>query len=943
MNRARLLPLHLLTILALLPGLFAPLAASGTAQPGSDPSQQAAALLARMTPEERVGQLFLMTFQGSAISPDSPIYDLITNHHLGGVVLQAANDNIVDQSADPSAAPRQVRQLIQQLQEAEWNASQQPRVDPVSGQSFTPNYAPLWIALAQEGDGYPYDQILHGLTELPNEMAIGATWTPALATQVGNTLGKELSILGVNLLLGPSLDVLEAPQLDVTNNLGTRTFSGDPYWVSRMGQAYIRGVHQGGAGRVAVAARHFPGHGSSDRLPEEEVATVRKSLDELEAFDLAPFFSVTGQANDPVEVTDALMTSHIRYQGLQGNIRATTRPVSFDPQALSLLMDLPALSAWRQSGGVMVSDDLGNLAVRRFYELTSQTFDARRVALNAFLSGNDLLYIADFSSANAPDSYAEAVRTLDFFTQKYREDNAFAQRVDASAQRILTLKYRLYAHFDQPSVTASGAGSLDDLGKSGAVTFEVARRAATLLSPSQADLDNIIPDPPNQNDRIVFISDTRTAQQCRACPSFALLNERSLRDAVLRLYGPQAGGQVTANNLSSYNLENLQALLDRPQNSQPDLERDLGRANWIIISMLGNQSDRPSYQTLRRFLTERPDLFQQRRIILFAFSAPYYLDATNISKLTAYYALYSKAPQFIDVAAYLLFGELRAAGDPPVSVAGTGYNLNNALFPDPNLLFPLEYDLPAPTQTLTNTVTPAPPPAEFRVGDVVPLRAGIILDHNGNPVPDGTPVMFVVSYGSDASSSRQVAYTRAGVARTTYLVSNPGTLELRAESETARSNALRIDIPFPNGEGPNDETSTPTPTPEPTARPTNPPPTPTQVVIMVTPSPPAAPPRPGLNDWLIAVITSGLLAFSIFRLSVRVGQVRWGVRAGFLSLIGGLLAYSYLALKLPGSQALLTEGVSLNIFLFSLLGGILGLGGALGWRGITERSHVPYT
>ncbi len=940
MNRARLLPFHLLAILALLLRLFA--ASPVAAQPGPDPRQQAAALLARMTPEERVGQLFLMTFQGSSLTPESPIYDLIANHHLGGVALQAANNNIVDQSADPIAAPRQASQLIRQLQEIEWNASQQPRIDPTSGQSFTPNYAPLWIALAQEGDGYPYDQILRGLTELPNEMAIGATWTPALATQVGDVLGKELSILGVNLLLGPSLDVLEAPQLDVTNNLGTRTFGGDPYWVSRMGQAYIRGVHQGGAGRVAVAARHFPGHGSSDRLPEEEVATVRKSLDELEAFDLAPFFAVTGEARDPAEVTDALMTSHIRYQGLQGNIRATTRPVSFDPQALSLLMDLPALGAWRQSGGVMVSDDLGNLAVRRFYEMTSQTFDARRVALNAFLSGNDLLYIADFSSANAPDSYTEAVRTLDFFTQKYREDSAFAQRVDASAQRILSLKYRLYASFDLNSVATPASGSLEDLGKSGAVTFEVARRAATLLSPTQADLDNIIPDPPNQNDRIVFISDTRTAQQCKTCPPFALLNERSLRDAVLRLYGPQAGGQVTANNLASYDLDTLQALLDGSQNSQPDLERDLGRANWIVISMLGNQSDRPSYQTLRRFLTERPDLFQQKRIILFAFSAPYYLDATNISKLTAYYALYSKAPQFIDVAAYLLFGELRAAGDPPVSVAGTGYNLNNALFPDPNLLFPLEYDLPAPTQTLTSTVTPVPqPPPEFRMGDVAPLRAGLILDHNGNPVPDGTPVTFVVSYGSDASSSRQVAYTRGGIARTTYLVANPGTLELRAESEAARSNVLRLDIPFPNGEGPDDATASPSPTPEPTLPPTPPPPTPTQVVIVVTPTPPAAPPRPGLNDWLIAVVTSGLLAFGVFRISARAGQVRWGVRAGFLSLIGGLLAYSYLALKLPGSQALLAESITLNIFLFSLLGGILGLGGAMGWRAYSEHTRAP--
>ena len=38
-------------------------------------------------------------------------------------------------------------------------------------------------------------------------------------------------------------------------------------------------------------------------------------------------------------------------------------------------------------------------------------------------------------------------RTLDFFAQKYREDSTFAQRVDASVERILTLKFKLYPEF----------------------------------------------------------------------------------------------------------------------------------------------------------------------------------------------------------------------------------------------------------------------------------------------------------------------------------------------------------------------------------------------------------------------------------------------------------------------------------------------------------------
>ena len=44
--------------------------------------------------------------------------------------------------------------------------------------------------------------------------------------------------------------------------------------------------------------------------------------------------------------------------------------------------------------------------------------------------------------------------------------------------------------------------------------------------------------------------------------------------------------------------------------------------------------------------------------MVFAFNAPYYLDATDISKLTAYYAFYSKINPFIDVAARILFQEV---------------------------------------------------------------------------------------------------------------------------------------------------------------------------------------------------------------------------------------------------------------------------------------------
>src|SRR5574341_135234 len=189
------------------------------------PPPKVQAVLDSMTPEERVGQLFLVTLHGTDTGADSQIYDLIANHHVGGVVLLAENNNFVEEPDTVAGA----HQLISALQTIEWEATEG------STPPTRKAYAPLFIGITQEGDGVPHDQILSGLTPLPDAMAIGATWKTELAQQVGSVLGSELSALGFNFLLGPSLDVIESPNPSARSDLGTRVFGGDPFWVGQMG------------------------------------------------------------------------------------------------------------------------------------------------------------------------------------------------------------------------------------------------------------------------------------------------------------------------------------------------------------------------------------------------------------------------------------------------------------------------------------------------------------------------------------------------------------------------------------------------------------------------------------------------------------------------------------------------------------------------------------
>lgn len=906
------------TILLVL--VFNPLHAAPVAvHAQSSPRERAQALLDGLTPEERVGQLFLITFQGNDVTPESQIYDLIVNHHIGGVFLQWNNDNIV--------YPQTLQELLdltRRLQATEWSASQSMQVEPVSDFEFQPAFIPMLIGISQDGDGYPYDQILNGVTPLPSQMAIGATWRPDLSKAAGSILGKELSSLGVNLLLGPSLDVLETPRLRGADDLGVRTFGGDPYWVSEMGRAYIEGIREGSNSRIAIVGKHFPGHGSADRLPEEEVATVRKTLDSLKSIELVPFYSVTGNALSTSQTIDALLASHIRYQGFQGNIRETTNPVSLDPQAFSELLRQLPLASWRERGGVMISDNLGSQAFRRYKE------PSRLVARDAFMTGNDILFLGtDFVAPGDPDAYTTVVKTLSFFAQKYREDPLFEQRVNESALRVLTLKYRLYDNIFTLNQVQSPLEGLADIGRGEQISFEISQSAATLLHPSLTDLAETLPEPPGLNDRVVFITDARTARQCSFCPDQTILAVNALEQAVIRLYGPQAGGQVLQRNLDSYSLTDLMEYLNAGETEEiPEIEIDLQQAHWIVYVIVSVSSNDPVSQTLPRFLAERPDLFRQKRLVVFALNSPYFLDATEVSKLTAYYALYSKNPHAIEVAARLLFGEIPfPPGASPVSVPGVDYDLITAIAPDPSQIIEISLDLP---QSTGEDGVPEQP-VIFDVGDLVAVKTNVIRDHNGNPVPDGTQVEFHFRYNNETITQKEI--TRQGIARTSYLISRSGTLEITAESEPAtQSTPLRFEI------APDETTGlAATPSPQPTETPTlEPTPTTTPEPENIPPS--VENPRPNMGDWLLAVLVTGSFGGAIFWFTTSTGMLRWGIRSAFLALIGGLVAYTYLAFKLPGSDLFMENVGAWGILLVALTGSMIGWGAAWGWRWLEDGS-----
>ena len=546
---------------------------------------QVAEMMRGMSVEEKVGQLFIVPFVGNQVNPGSDIYQLVTEYKIGGVILQSANSNFTN---DPSA-PRQITEFVNALQTT----------------AFQSDVQPLYVAIDHEGDDYPYTRITEGVVAVPSQMAIGATWDTANADAIGRIVGEELAAMGVNMVLGPSLDVLNDPRPTGRGDIGIRVYGGDPYWVSRMGRAYVRGIHLGSEGQVVTVAKHFPGHGGSDRLPDNEVATVDKSLQELQRIELPPFFYITADLpDDPFGRTDALMSSHIRYRGFQGDIRQFTAPISFDAEGMRTLLELPQIAEWRDSGGLIVSDALGVPAVRKHYDPTLETFPHRRIAKEAFLAGNDLLLLGQFALRSVwQDQFPNIKDTIFFFRTEYINNPTFATQVDETVARILQAKLKLYPEFNPEITTKDPAQALEISSQPRPIVHEIAQQSLTLLYPTLEELRLRIPAPPRPSDNILVITDYRLARQCfdDGCGPEELLSRPAdeIQDTILRLYGPTATGQIQPEQINTITFSELKMALGSSITGANESDRTRRRSKINLIQLAPGGTVQQQYSSRR--------------------------------------------------------------------------------------------------------------------------------------------------------------------------------------------------------------------------------------------------------------------------------------------------------------------------------------------------------
>lgn len=203
-------------------------------------------LLTTLTLEERVGQCLMPSIFSSSDEENISLYKkYIDDFHVGGIVLL---------QGDMESA----KQLAEIGQE---------------------KHIPLFIAIDAE---WGLGMRLKDARVYPKNGNISEKTEETELFDYGRQIALECRELGVNMVLGPVIDISEGKK----GVIGKRSFGPNPDRVSDFGVAYAKGLESGG---VISVAKHFPGHGSTIIDSHKGVASIKRDMSELDSLDLKPF------------------------------------------------------------------------------------------------------------------------------------------------------------------------------------------------------------------------------------------------------------------------------------------------------------------------------------------------------------------------------------------------------------------------------------------------------------------------------------------------------------------------------------------------------------------------------------------------------------------------------------------------------------------------------
>ncbi len=321
----------------------------------------------------------------------------------------------------------------------------------------------------------------YGATVYPAAIAWGATFDPELVERMAAAIGRDMAVLGVHQGLSPVLDVVR----DYRWGRVEETMGEDPYLVSMLGAAYVRGLQSAG---VLATLKHFAGYSASRAARNHGPVSMgrRELLDVI----LPPFETAVAAG------AGSVMNSYSDVDGV---------PAGADSWLLTEVLR----DGW-EFGGTVVSD----------YWAVPFLATMHRVAADA--GGAGALALAAGIDVELPDTIGYA----DGLIERVRSGEVPAELVDRAARRLLRQKAELGLLDPEwtPEASVTDAGIDLDPAANRALAREMAELSVVLLDPADR-LPLLGPDRPALR-RVAAVgpcaADPRTFMGCYAFPNHVL-------------------------------------------------------------------------------------------------------------------------------------------------------------------------------------------------------------------------------------------------------------------------------------------------------------------------------------------------------------------------------------------------------------------------------------
>ncbi|WP_313385778.1 glycoside hydrolase family 3 protein [Chishuiella sp.] len=321
-----------------------------------------------MSLEEKVGQLFIVAaYSNRDVVHENEIQALIEKEHIGGLIFM--QDQAVHQI-----------ELTNKFQSV--------------------SKIPLLIGMDAE---WGLAMRLKDVERFPWNMTLGALRNNDLVYQVGKQIGVQANRVGVQFNFAPSIDVNVNPNNPI---IGSRSFGSNPDRVAEKGIAYMEGMK---AQNVLSSAKHFPGHGNTDKDSHKTLPLIPDNKEDLEKYHVAPFKKLIDAG------VQSIMVAHLNVPALESDPKI--------PSTLSKKIITDYLKGELHFKGMIITDALNMDGVAKMYAPGD-------VDYRAFIAGNDVLLF----SQNVHIGKQKIIEAIN-------KGEISEQRLEESVKKILMAKY----------------------------------------------------------------------------------------------------------------------------------------------------------------------------------------------------------------------------------------------------------------------------------------------------------------------------------------------------------------------------------------------------------------------------------------------------------------------------------------------------------------------